>query len=296
MPWQSVTLPATADEAERLSDALMDIGALSVSIEDAAAGTDYEAPIFGEPGMPIDALWRDNFVVALFEHNADVHLILKTAAELSSYSLPEYIVETVAEQDWVRLTQAEFDPIQISSRLWIIPSWHNAPDSNAINLILDPGLAFGTGSHPTTRLCLQWLDQNITGLETILDYGCGSGILAIAAVKFGAASAIGVDIDPQAVITASDNAANNAVSIPFYTTEMDPSLPADIVIANILTNPLMALAPLLAERCKSRGRIVLSGILSSQADAVIEVYSTWFKIAAWQIEDGWVCLAGEKIL
>jgi ribosomal protein L11 methyltransferase len=296
MPWQSVTLPATADEAERLSDALMDIGALSVSIEDAAAGTDYEAPIFGEPGMPIDALWRDNFVVALFEHNADVHLILNTAAELSSYNLPEYIVETVAEQDWVRLTQAEFDPIQISSRLWIIPSWHSAPDSNAINLILDPGLAFGTGSHPTTRLCLQWLDQNITGHESILDYGCGSGILAIAAVKFGAASAIGVDIDPQAVMTASDNAANNAVSIPFYTTEMDPSLPADIVIANILTNPLMALAPLLAERCKSRGRIVLSGILSSQADAVIEVYSTWFKIAAWQIEDGWVCLAGEKIL
>ncbi|BBP02481.1 50S ribosomal protein L11 methyltransferase [Sulfuriferula nivalis] len=296
MPWQSVTLPATADEAERLSDALMDVGALSVSIEDAAAGTDYEAPIFGEPGMPVDALWRDNFVVALFEQNADVHHILSLAAEHAVFNLPSYVIGLVAEQDWVRLTQSEFDPIQISTRLWIIPSWHDAPDSKAINLKLDPGLAFGTGSHPTTRLCLQWLDQNIQGHESVLDYGCGSGILAIASIKFGASSATGVDIDPQAVITALDNATNNDVTIAFYTTENDHSSPADIVIANILTNPLLALAPLLAERCKSHGRIVLSGILASQADKVIAVYSSWFDIAVWQIDEGWVCLAGEKIL
>jgi ribosomal protein L11 methyltransferase len=296
MPWQSVTLPATADEAERLSDALMDVGALSVSIEDAAAGTDYEAPIFGEPGMPIDALWRDNFVVALFEQNADVHPILSMAAEQAAYSLPSYTIGLVAEQDWVRLTQSEFDPIQISTRLWIIPSWHDAPNSKAINLKLDPGLAFGTGSHPTTRLCLQWLDQNVHGHESVLDYGCGSGILAIAAIKLGATSAIGVDIDPQAVITAFDNATNNDVNISLYTTENDHSSPADIVIANILTNPLLALAPLLAERCKSHGRLVLSGILTSQADKVIAVYSSWFNLAVWQVDDGWVCLAGEKIL
>ncbi|MFA5170804.1 MAG: 50S ribosomal protein L11 methyltransferase [Sulfuriferula sp.] len=295
MPWQSVTLPATADEAERLSDALMDVGALSVSIEDAAAGTDYEAPIFGEPGMPIDALWRDNFVVALFEQNADVHQILSMAAEQAAFSLPTYEIGTVAEQDWVRLTQSEFDPIQISTRLWIIPSWHDAPDSKAINLKLDPGLAFGTGSHPTTRLCLQWLDQNIQGHESVLDYGCGSGILAIAAKKFGAETVYGVDIDPQAVITAQDNAENNDVTISFFTTENDRSAPVDVVVANILTNPLLALAPLLAERCKSPGQIVLSGILASQAEKVIAVYSTWFNISVWKTDDGWVCLTGEKI-
>ena len=294
MPWQSVSLPATATEAERLSDALMEAGALSVSIEDAAAGTDYEAPIFGEPGMPIDALWRDNFVVTLFEQTANVHEILTQAAQQAEFSLPDYVISHVAEQDWVRLTQAEFDPIQISKRLWIIPSWHQAPDDDAINLKLDPGLAFGTGSHPTTRLCLQWLDQHILGGESLLDYGCGSGILAIAAIKFGAMVSWGVDIDSQAVVTAQDNALNNEVHISFYTTENDQSPPADIVIANILTNPLLALAPLLADRCKAQGRIVLSGILSTQADKVIAVYSHWFDIDVWGTDEGWVCLAGRK--
>ena len=294
MPWQSVSLPATATEAERLSDALMEAGALSVSIEDAAAGTDYEAPIFGEPGMPIDALWRDNFVVTLFEQTANVHEILTQAAQQAEFSLPDYVISHVAEQDWVRLTQAEFDPIQISKRLWIIPSWHQAPDDDAINLKLDPGLAFGTGSHPTTRLCLQWLDQHILGGESLLDYGCGSGILAIAAKKFGAMVSWGVDIDSQAVVTAQDNALNNEVHISFYTTENDQSPPADIVIANILTNPLLALAPLLADRCKAQGRIVLSGILSTQADKVIAVYSHWFDIDVWGTDEGWVCLAGRK--
>jgi ribosomal protein L11 methyltransferase len=295
MPWQSVSLPATADEAERLSDALMDVGALSVSIEDAAAGTDYEAPIFGEPGMPVDALWRDNSVVALFDQHANVPVILNRAADIAEFTLPEYEITLLAEQDWVRLTQSEFDPIQISTRLWIIPSWHNPPDTSAINLKLDPGLAFGTGSHPTTRLCLQWLDQHIKGHESVLDYGCGSGILAIAAKKFGAVTAYGVDIDPQAVITAKDNASNNQVDISFFSTDNDKSLPVDIVIANILTNPLLALAPLLADRCNSKGQIVLSGILASQADKVIAVYSAWFNISVWRTDDGWVCLSGVKL-
>ncbi len=294
MPWQSVSLPATAAEAERLSDALMEAGALSVSIEDAAAGTDYEAPIFGEPGMPVDALWRDNFVVTLFAQSANVHEILTHAAQQAEFDLPDYTIDHVAEQDWVRLTQAEFDPIRISERLWIIPSWHQAPDDKAINLKLDPGLAFGTGSHPTTRLCLQWLDQHISGGETLLDYGCGSGILAIAAKKFGAIESWGVDIDPQAILTAQDNALNNEVAISFYTTEQDHTPPADIVMANILTNPLLALAPLLADRCKPQGQIVLSGILSTQADKVIAVYQHWFDIDVWRTDEGWVCLAGRK--
>jgi ribosomal protein L11 methyltransferase len=294
MPWQSVKLAATADEADRLSDALMSLGALSVSIEDAAAGTTSEAPIFGEPGMPVDVLWRDNYVVSLFEQNADVHEILLTAAAECAYELPAYAIESVEEQDWVRLTQAEFDPIRISERLWIIPSWHDAPDERAINLKLDPGLAFGTGSHPTTRLCLQWLDQHLATGASVLDYGCGSGILAIAALKFGAGSAYGVDIDPQAIVTARDNAANNSVCADFYLPDADPCLRTDIVIANILTNPLLALAPLLADRCRPGGKIVLSGILVEQADKVIAAYSPWFNIVQWRCDEGWVCLSGDK--
>ena len=294
MPWQSVTLPATAEEADRLSDALMSLGALSVSIEDAAAGTVTEAPIFGEPGMPTDALWRDNHVVALFEQHADVAQIIRSAAAEVAYSVPDYQIGHVAEQDWVRLTQSEFDPIRISDRLWIIPSWHQAPDDKAINLRLDPGLAFGTGSHPTTRLCLQWLDQYVAGGESVLDYGCGSGILAIAALKFGAAKAWGVDIDPQAIATAKDNAANNHVLADFYLPESDTATQADIVVANILTNPLLTLAPLLAERCLPHGKLVLSGILIEQAEKVISVYTEWFDIIQWRSEDGWVCLAGDK--
>lgn len=294
MPWQSVTLAATADEAERLSDALMEAGALSVSIEDAAAGTIAEAPIFGEPGMPADELWRDNKVLALFAQTADVATILADAAHAADFTIPPYQIEHVAEQDWVRLTQAEFDPIRISERLWIIPSWHAAPDSAAINLKLDPGLAFGTGSHPTTRLCLQWLDSHIAGGERVLDYGCGSGILAIAALKFGAGCAYGVDIDSQAVITAQANARDNAVQADFYLPDATPDVAADIVIANILTNPLLALAPLLANACRDNGRIVLSGILLEQADKVIAVYSDWFDIQLWRAEEGWACLAGTK--
>jgi ribosomal protein L11 methyltransferase len=294
MPWQSVTLAATADEAERLSDALMEAGALSVSIEDAAAGTTAEAPIFGEPGMPADELWRDNKVLALFAQTANVATILADAAHAADFTIPPYQIEHVAEQDWVRLTQAEFDPIRISERLWIIPSWHAAPDSAAINLKLDPGLAFGTGSHPTTRLCLQWLDSHIAGGERVLDYGCGSGILAIAALKFGAGCAYGVDIDSQAVITAQANARNNAVQADFYLPDATPDVPADIVIANILTNPLLALAPLLANACRDNGRIVLSGILAEQADKVITAYTDWFDIQLWRAEEGWACLAGTK--
>lgn len=294
MPWQSVILAATADEAERLSDALMEAGALSVSIEDAAAGTAAEAPIFGEPGMPADALWRDNKVLALFEQTADVAAILTEAAQAADFAVPAYRIERVAEQDWVRLTQAEFEPIRISERLWIIPSWHAAPDDAAINLRLDPGLAFGTGSHPTTRLCLQWLDEHIAGGERVLDYGCGSGILAIAALKFGATHASGVDIDPQAVATAQENARNNAVQAVFNLPDATPAAPADIVVANILTNPLLALAPLLANACLQSGRIVLSGILVEQVDKVIAAYAHWFDLRLWRAEQGWACLAGSK--
>ena len=194
----------------------------------------------------------------------------------------------------MRLTQAQFDPIRISSRLWIVPTWHTPTDPTAINIALDPGLAFGTGSHPTTRLCLRWLDTHIKGGETVLDYGCGSGILAIAAMKLGAGSAIGVDVDAQAVLASHDNAEANQVRADFYLPDGVALAQYDVVVANILTNPLRALAPLLAGATRSGGRIVLSGILAEQAGDVMRIYAQWFDLDPAVLEDGWCCLSGVK--
>lgn len=295
MAWQSVRITVEAARAEALSDALIESGALSVSLEDANADSVDETPIFGEPGMPDAGLWDRCVVVALLDERANVETILREAAlEAGLDALPGHQIEAVAEQDWVRLTQSQFDTIPISPRLWIVPTWHEAPDASALNIRLDPGLAFGTGSHPTTKLCLQWLDENIRGGESVLDYGCGSGILAIAARKLGAGSAWGVDIDPQAVQTARENAVMNAVNIDYFVAENAPSTQADIVVANILTNPLKALAPLLSALVKPKGNIVLSGILEQQAKDVIQVYGKWFDFKVPALLEGWVRLAGDK--
>ncbi len=295
MSWQSVRILVDSRTAEPLSDALMNVGALSVSLEDADAGTVDETPLFGEPEYPTAELWPHSVARVLLEADADVAATLAAAARQANLAVPaHYTVETVAEQDWVRLTQSQFDPIPISPRLWIVPTWHDAPDATAINLKLDPGLAFGTGSHPTTRLCLRWLDAHIRGGETLLDYGCGSGILAIAAAKLGAAQVDGVDIDPQAVTAARDNAALNAVTAQFCLPNASPPGQYDIVVANILTNPLKGMAPLLAGRVRSGGRLVLSGILVEQAEEVMAVYREWFVFEAPVVDDGWVGLAGIK--
>jgi ribosomal protein L11 methyltransferase len=210
--WINVTLETDASHADALSDALMAAGAISVSVEDALAGTDLETPQFGEPGSPTTPLWTESRVLALFEPADDLlGRIAAAVKEAGIDDLPEIELDEVQEQDWVRLTQSQFDPIRITERLWIVPSWHVAPDPSAINLVLDPGLAFGTGSHPTTFLCLQWLTAAVGGHETLLDYGCGSGILAIAAAKLGAKSVLGVDIDDNALIAARDNAEANQV-------------------------------------------------------------------------------------
>jgi ribosomal protein L11 methyltransferase len=273
----------------------MDAGALSVSLEDADAGTVDETPLFGEPDYPTAELWPHSIAVVLLDEHADVAATLATAAKLAGIPAPtEYTIETVAEQDWVRLTQSQFDPIPISPRLWIVPTWHDAPDSSAINLKLDPGLAFGTGSHPTTRLCLRWLDTHLAGSETLLDYGCGSGILAIAAAKLGAARVDGVDIDEQAVTASRDNAELNDVHAHFCLPgELAPGQ-YDVVVANILTNPLKGMAPLLAGRTRPGGQLVLSGILAEQADEVMAVYREWFVFDSPEIDEGWVRLAGTK--
>ncbi|MEW6313049.1 MAG: 50S ribosomal protein L11 methyltransferase [Pseudomonadota bacterium] len=296
MSWLSVVIPCAAAHAEALSDGLLAAGALSAEIGDAHAGESGETPIFDEPGEPAgQRVWQDSVVTALFQRGVDVGgTVARVAAGLGLPSVPAYRLAEIQEQDWVKLTQNQFEPIRISTRLWIVPTWHTAPDAQAINIVLDPGLAFGTGSHPTTRLCLRWLDDHLRGGELVLDYGCGSGILAIAALKLGAARVIGVDIDPQAVVAAHDNAAQNRVDAEFYLPEQAPAVAADIVVANILANPLRTLAPLLAQATRAGGHIVLSGILPAQADAVRETYRAWFDMGAVIEEDGWICLSGTK--
>ena len=273
----------------------MALGAISASLEDADAGSIDETPIFGEPTEPDAGLWQHCIVTALVEPRHDpADLVARAALVAGLAKLPGWTQETVDDQDWVRLTQSQFDPIPISPRLWIVPTWHDAPDSDALNIRLDPGLAFGTGSHPTTRLCLKWLSENIKGGETVLDYGCGSGILAIAAAKLGAAEVWGVDIDPQAIQAAAYNADINGVNARFYVPDQAPATAAQIVVANILTNPLKALAPLLASLTLPSGRLVMSGILEQQAGAVMDVYRSWFEFEPPAVEEGWARLCGVK--
>lgn len=295
MPWQSLRLLVDSKTAEPLSDALMEAGALSVSLEDADAGTADETPLFGEPDHPTAELWQRSIAAVLFDTDADVAAILADAARAIGVPAPTgYQIDIVADEDWVRLTQSQFDPIPISPRLWIVPTWHDAPDATAINLKLDPGLAFGTGSHPTTRLCLAWLDAHIQGGESLLDYGCGSGILAIAAAKLGAAQVDGIDIDAQAVSASNDNAALNDVAARFGLPGALPEQTYDIVVANILTNPLKAMAPLLAGKVRAGGHLVLSGILAEQAEDVMAIYRQWFVFDPPATDEGWVRLAGTR--
>ena len=295
MSWLTLKVTASEQQAELLSDALMELGALSVDMHDADADTPEEKAIFGEPGEPAPHLWSHNCVTALFPEDAPIDSIMLEAAQaIGLVQPPAYHTETLEDNDWVRLTQSQFSPIPISPRLWIVPTWHTPSDPAAINIVLDPGLAFGTGSHPTTRLCLRWLDAHIKGGETMLDYGCGSGILAIAALKLGASAAIGVDLDAQAVQSSRDNAIANKVSAEFYLPDTAPKLQADIVVANILTNPLKVLAPLLAAATRQGGNIVLSGILREQAEEVMKIYAQWFNLEAPIMDEGWACLSGVK--
>jgi ribosomal protein L11 methyltransferase len=294
--WVEVQLETEALRADALADALIDCGAISASVEDAHAGTDLETPQFGEPdgteNAPPTPLWERSRVLALFEPAADLRQRIATVAGIAD---PATIALTeVAEQDWVRLTQSQFEPIRVNARLWIVPSWHVAPDPAAINLVLDPGLAFGTGSHPTTFLCLDWLTQLDLQNKHLLDYGCGSGILAIAGLRLGALTGCGVDIDPNALIAAKDNALTNLVDLRLQhsTESLDDTY--DVVVANILTNPLCVLAPLLAARIAQGGRIALSGVLATQAEQVIAAYEPYVQLKVGATRDGWVRLEGTR--
>jgi len=289
----SIILRTDARVADELSDALLAQGALSVSVEDARAGSAGETPLYGEPGMPIETAWPQSLINALCAEHADpAQLVAAACTQIGLAHAPDYCVEPVAEQDWVRRSQSQFEPLRISDGFWIVPSWSTAPDPDAINLVLDPGLAFGTGSHPSTRLCLQWLQRTIRGGERVLDYGCGSGILAIAALRLGASTALGVDLDPLALPAARANAERNRVDARFINTETAPAFQADLVVANILAIPLILLAPLLAGYTGKGGRIALSGILEAQAEEVMAAYAPWFRMRVGGSDADWVLLEG----
>ena len=295
MGWQNVSFLTDAERAEPMCDALMEAGALSASIEDADAGTPDELPQFGEPGSVNTPGWQRSRIVALLEADAEVDaLMAEAAAAVGLEQVPAYTLEAVAEQNWVQLTQSQFDPIKVSDRLWIVPSWHESPDPAAVNLILDPGMAFGTGSHPTTRLCLEWLERQVSADCSVLDYGCGSGILAIAAARLGAGQVAGVDIDPQAVEAAKANAERNGVSALFADSAEPVAGEYDLVVANILSNPLRVLAPAICAHVRSGGRLALSGILREQAEEIIGLYAQWLPMQIADVREDWVCLSGVK--
>lgn len=300
MSWTEIVIEIARQDAESLSDALMDEGALSVSIEDADVGTDAEKPLFGEPGMePEAAAWDRSRVIALVPADATPATIVANAANaIGLPQAPSYQLRDVAEQDWVTMTQSQFEPIPIGRRIWVVPSWHQAPDPSGLILELDPGLAFGTGSHPTTRLCMEWLETNLVAGASVLDYGCGSGILAVLADKLQAGMVVGVDIDPQAVESARQNNVRNRTDAHFELPEdfsmTRSGLTFDVVIANILSGPLAIMAPMLCARVAPDGWLVLSGILQEQADDVIKAYAPYLSMSTVEAKEGWVALAGRK--
>ncbi|MGB3289091.1 MAG: 50S ribosomal protein L11 methyltransferase [Burkholderiaceae bacterium] len=294
-------------QAEALSDALMEAGVLSVSVEDADGDTDAEQPLFGEPGLEPDVqAWRNNRVVALLPDGLDPEQLVEQLRDAGAADCGDgdWSLRDVPDADWVRLTQAQFQPIKVGERIWIVPSWHrDNPDvptlrdgaaDGLIHIELDPGLAFGTGSHPTTHLCLEWLAAGLRGAETVLDYGCGSGILAIAARMLGAGATLAVDIDEQAVQSTRYNAKVNGVELQAMLPDGLPAGQFQLVVANILSNPLKVLAPMLANRVAPGGHLVLSGVLERQAQEVAGAYAPWIEMNVWQAREGWVCLHGQR--
>jgi ribosomal protein L11 methyltransferase len=288
----ALVLELQAVQADRLSDALLEQGALSVTCEDAKLGTADETPWFGQPEE--SPPWPRVRLTALSRTEGEPEQLLVRACQAIGIVVPDFRLRSVPDQDWVSTSRDQFGPVRVSERLWIVPTWHSPPDPAAINLVLDPGLAFGTGSHATTRLCLQWLERTIKGGETVLDYGCGSGILAIAALRLGARRAVGVDIDPGAVAVARANAERNGVAAEFLHDCAGLAFSADVVVANILANPLKLLAPVLISRCARGGRLALSGILAGQVDEVKARYEPFIAFAPSVEEEGWVCLSGVR--
>ncbi|MCX4027624.1 50S ribosomal protein L11 methyltransferase [Endozoicomonas sp. SM1973] len=292
MPWIQVKLDTTRDQSEALEDLLLAIGAKAVTLQDG-----QDQPVF-EPALGTTPLWDSTQVIGLFEANTEVDLVLAFLAnELSPLPLPNCKVEIVEDKDWEREWMDNYHPIQFGKRLWVCPSWRETPDPSAANLILDPGLAFGTGTHPTTALCLEWLGNNEIANQQVIDYGCGSGILGIAALILGATNVAAIDNDPQALeATIANGQRNNIAANRLHTflPEQAPDQPIDIMLANILAGPLINLAERLASLTKTGGKILLSGILKEQAETVIACYSQWFTMEPPTIREDWVSICGVK--
>jgi len=286
-------IQTSADSAEKITDYLIELGAISASIQDKNLNQNNEEIIFGEPHDGPQQYWKENTISALFEENIEVDKIKKELENFLNHKI-EAIISKIEDQDWVKTSQDQFNPICIRDKLWIIPTWHRQELKNGINLILDPGLAFGTGSHPTTHLCIEWLIDNVKKNNQILDYGCGSGILAIAAKKIGCKSALGVDIDPQALIASKDNAKLNNVNIEFIESSEPIEIKADLIVANILSSALSVLAPVLASYCRPGGIIALSGILETQEKKIKVIYQEWFDIIGVTKREGWVCISAVR--
>ena len=291
-------LHAPEDAVEALSDVLMDeLDALSVSVEDADADTASERALFGEPGMPIaHTAWAHSVLVALFANEAAAtDAATYVVAQADTQRVKVVAVQAVPEQDWVRLTQSQFAPVPVTPTFWIVPSWHEPPPEALQVIRLDPGLAFGTGTHPTTRMCLRWTAQNASALAPgwarVLDYGCGSGILAIGAALFGAREIDAVDIDPAAVQATRDNALANGVTLRAGLPEACGGT-YPLVYANILATPLKLLAPLLAGHLAPGGHLVLAGILARQADELKAAYAAHLALEVSDSEDGWILMTG----
>ncbi|MCA6936757.1 50S ribosomal protein L11 methyltransferase [Pectobacterium versatile] len=292
MPWIQLKINTSGKVAEQLGDVMMESGAVSVTFQDT-----HDTPVF-EPLPGETRLWGDTDAIALYDAETDMNVVIAILEQEPLLGVGfKHKIEQLEDKDWEREWMDNFHPMQFGKRLWICPSWRDIPDPTAVNVMLDPGLAFGTGTHPTTALCLQWLDGLDLEGKTIIDFGCGSGILAIAALKLGAARAIGIDIDPQAIQASRDNAQRNGVSerLELYLPKDQPAdLSADVVVANILAGPLRELAPLISDLPKAGGHLGLSGVLATQADGVAEAYADKFTLDPVAEREEWCRITGQR--
>lgn len=295
MSWFQVRFHANAQQVSGLEDVLLECGALSVTLQD-----DADQPIL-EPELGTTPIWDETQVIGLFDANQNSDALMQALAEayqrITGQPLPSHKTEILEDKDWVRAWMDDYHPMPFGQRLWVCPSWREPPEPNAVNLSLDPGLAFGTGTHPTTALCLRFLDAQVQGGELVVDYGCGSGILGIAALLLGAKEMVGIDIDPQALLATQDNAERNAIDpqrYQVYLPNAAPKVQADITVANILAGPLVALAPEIAAYTKSGGKLALSGLLAEQAEEISACYSQWFELNPPTQQDEWVVITGVK--
>jgi len=290
MPWLQLIIPTNDTDADQLSDALMEQGAVSVTLQDM-----QDQPML-EPAVGTTPMWSQTHAVGLFDASQDLKQVIKNVEQQLRKKIPDWKGEQLEDKDWVRAWMDDFKPMLFGEKLWVVPSTFEPPQPDAVNILLDPGLAFGTGTHPTTSMCLEWLDANPPTGKDIIDFGCGSGILAIAAILLGAKHAKAIDLDPQALIATRDNAEKNNVSsnIDIYLPHDFSNQQTPLLLANILASPLIELAPYFADLTLPQGNIVLSGILAEQAEGVLAAYRTNFNIQIWKQQGDWICLAGVR--